>query len=46
MLPVPMTRSFSGSVAISYVQEAYNYGKPGNLREFVKSGKLMEFKIY
>jgi len=27
-------------------QGAYNSGKPGNLREFVNSGKLGEFKIY
>jgi len=27
-------------------QGAYNSGKPGNLREFVNSGKLREFKIY
>ena len=26
-------------------QGAYNFGKPGNLREFVNSGKLREFKI-
>jgi len=25
---------------------AYSSGKPGNLREFVTSGKLREFKIY
>jgi len=27
-------------------QDAYNSGKHGNLREFVHSGKLREFKIY
>jgi len=27
-------------------QGAYNSGKPGNLREFVNSGKLREFKMY
>jgi len=27
-------------------QGAYNSGKHGNLREFVNSGKLREFKIY
>jgi len=27
-------------------QGAYNSGKHGNLREFVHSGKLREFKIY
>jgi len=29
------------------LQRAYNLGKsPGNLREFVNSGKLREFEIY
>jgi len=28
------------------LQGAYNSGKHGNLREFVHSGKLREFKIY
>jgi len=27
-------------------QGAYNSEKPGNLREFVNYGKLVEFKIY
>jgi len=28
------------------LQGVYNSGKPGNLREFVNSGELREFKIY
>jgi len=31
---------------LKYYQDAYNSGKPGNLREFVNSGKLREFEIY
>ena len=27
-------------------QGVYNYGKPGNLREFIISGKLREFEKY
>ena len=27
-------------------QDAYKSGKPGNLREFCKSGKLREFEMY
>jgi len=28
------------------MQGAYKSGKPGNLREFCKSGKLREFEMY
>jgi len=33
-------------VSKHWTQGAYNSGKPGNLRKFVNSGKLREFKIY
>jgi len=33
-------------MSCSNFQAAYNSGKPGNLREFVNSGELMELKIY
>ena len=36
----------SGRSWSSHFQGAYNSGKHGNLREFVNSGKLREFKIY
>jgi len=51
---VPVWLSVCSEVHIAYgpadatatqclVQGAYNSGKPGNLREFVNSGKLEEF---
>ena len=40
------TRAFHQQKDGSYYRGAYNSGKHGNLREFVNSGKLREFKIY
>ena len=40
------SQAFKPRVLLSIPQGAYNSGKHGNLREFVNSGKLREFKIY
>ena len=39
-------KSYASYDWIVFLQGAYNSGKHGNLREFVNSGKLREFKIY
>ena len=41
-----LCRDIFQHVVVVTIQGAYNSGKPGNLREFVHSGKLREFKIY